>query len=284
MRLLKSILEFYIRSSFHVAFCFVALFLVFHFWNFSKLDGAMLLLIFCGVVIGYNIIKYAALLLERKDFRFKTTIITSTAIASGIAAYLIIKDSLWTVVMVSLASAFSVFYAFPLIRHHNLRQIPIIKLVLVALSWIIIICFLPLKSVYVNFEYSYDSLAFPITDSVKWLYALDIIQLFVLIIALCIPFEIRDLQYDSPQLKTLPQMIGIHRTKLLGVVLCVIYLVIEIIQFGFTTNIIAISTYLLVPLIAVFIWFSDVFKSDYYTSFFVEAIPVFWLGMLLVLN
>jgi hypothetical protein len=79
-------------------------------------------------------------------------------------------------------------------------------------------------------------------------------------------------------------MIGIHRTKLLGVVLCVIYLVIEIIQFGFTTNIIAISTYLLVPLIAVFIWFSDVFKSDYYTSFFVEAIPVFWLGMLLVLN
>jgi hypothetical protein len=138
--------------------------------------------------------------------------------------------------------------------------------------------------VYVNFEYSYDSLAFPITDSVKWLYALDIIQLFVLIIALCIPFEIRDLQYDSPQLKTLPQMIGIHRTKLLGVVLCVIYLVIEIIQFGFTTNIIAISTYLLVPLIAVFIWFSDVFKSDYYTSFFVEAIPVFWLGMLLVLN
>ncbi|QJP35728.1 hypothetical protein F0365_15620 [Nonlabens sp. Ci31] len=284
MRLLKSILEFYIRSSFHVAFCFVALFLVFHFWNFSKLDGAMLLLIFCGVVIGYNIIKYAALLLERKDFRFKTTIITSTAIASGIAAYLIIKDSLWTVVMVSLASAFSVFYAFPLIRHHNLRQIPIIKLVLVALSWIIIICFLPLKSVYVNFEYSYDSLAFPITDSVKWLYAIDIIQLFVLIIALCIPFEIRDLQYDSPQLKTLPQMIGIHRTKLLGVVLCVIYLVIEIIQFGFTTNIIAISTYLLVPLIAVFIWFSDVFKSDYYTSFFVEAIPVFWLGMLLVLN
>jgi len=284
MRLLKSILEFYIRSSFHVAFCFVALFLVFHFWNFSKLDGAMLLLIFCGVVIGYNIIKYAALLLEQKDFRFKTTIITSTAIASGIAAYLIIKDSLWTVVMVSLASAFSVFYAFPLIRHHNLRQIPIIKLVLVALSWIIIICFLPLKSVYVNFEYSYDSLAFPITDSVKWLYALDIIQLFVLIIALCIPFEIRDLQYDSPQLKTLPQMIGIHRTKLLGVVLCVIYLVIEIIQFGFTTNIIAISTYLLVPLIAVFIWFSDVFKSDYYTSFFVEAIPVFWLGMLLVLN
>jgi len=267
-----------------VAFCFVALFLVFHFWNFSKLDGAMLLLIFCGVVIGYNIIKYAALLLERKDFRFKTTIITSTAIASGIAAYLIIKDSLWTVVMVSLASAFSVFYAFPLIRHHNLRQIPIIKLVLVALSWIIIICFLPLKSVYVNFEYSYDSLAFPITDSVKWLYAIDIIQLFVLIIALCIPFEIRDLQYDSPQLKTLPQMIGIHRTKLLGVVLCVIYLVIEIIQFGFTTNIIAISTYLLVPLIAVFIWFSDVFKSDYYTSFFVEAIPVFWLGMLLVLN
>ncbi|MFT4839492.1 MAG: hypothetical protein ACJAWA_000400 [Nonlabens sp.] len=284
MKGFQTLLDFYIRSSFHVAFCFVALFLVFHFRNFLKLDDAMLLLIFCGVVIGYNIIKYAALLLERKDFRFKTAIITITAIASGIAVYLIIVDSLWTAVMVFIASAFSLFYAFPLIRHHNLRQVPIIKLVLVAISWVIIICFLPLKSVYVNFVYTYDSLSSPITDSVKWLYALDIVQLLLLIIALCIPFEIRDLQYDSPQLKTLPQLIGIHRTKLLGVSLCIIYLVMEIIQFGFATNIWAVSTYIVVPLIAVSIWFSDVFKSDYYASFFVEAIPVLWLGLLLLLN
>jgi hypothetical protein len=284
MKWFQTLLDFYIRSSFHVAFCFVALFLAFHFWNFVKLNDAMLLLIFCGVVIGYNIIKYAALLLERKEFRFKTAIISITAIASVIAAYLIITDSLWTAGMVSLASAFSVFYAFPLIRHHNLRQVPIFKLVLVAISWIIIICLLPLKSVYADFEYSHDSMASPITDSVKWLYAIDIVQLFLLIIALCIPFEIRDLQYDAPQLKTLPQLIGIHRTKLLGVALCVVYLVMEIVQFGFATNIMAVSTYLIVPLIALCILFSDVFKSDYYASFFVEAIPVLWLGMLLFLN
>jgi len=267
-----------------VAFCFVALFLAFHFQNFLKLENAMLLLLFCGVVIGYNIIKYAALLLEQKEFRFKTAIISITAIASGIAAYLIIRDSLWTAAMVACASAFSIFYAFPLIRHHNLRQVPIFKLVLVAISWIIIICFLPLKSVYADFEYSYDPLASPMTNSAQWLYAIDIAQLFLLIIALCIPFEIRDLQYDAPQLKTLPQLIGIQRTKLLGVALCVVYLVMEIVQFGFATNIMAISTYVIVPLIALCIWFSDVFKSDYYASFFVEAIPILWLGMLLFLK
>jgi len=284
MKWFQTLLDFYIRSSFHVAFCFVALFLVFHFQNLSKLDDAILLLIFCGVVIGYNIIKYAALLLEQKEFRFKKAVITITTIASGIAAYLIVTDSLWTAAMVALASAFSIFYAFPLIRQHNLRQVPIFKLALVASSWIIIICFLPLKSVYADFEYLIDPLAFSITDSIPWLYAIDIVQLFLLIIALCIPFEIRDLQYDAPQLKTLPQLIGITRTKLLGIALCAVYLLMEFIPFGFATTITAISSYCIVPFIALSIWFSDVFKSDYYASFFVEAIPVLWLGLLLFLT
>ncbi|AGC77600.1 hypothetical protein LX97_02208 [Nonlabens dokdonensis] len=278
MRLLKSILDFYIRSSLHVAVCFVALFMVFHFWNFKKIEISILLLLFCGVLIGYNLIKYAILILKKEHFRFKISILILTSLALIIAVYLVINDNLWTVLMALLASSYSLLYAFPLFKHRNWRQIPIIKLVTVAVSWIILICLLPLQSTYVVFAYAYGCDVAPVVDTVYFLYFIDVLQLFLLIIALCIPFEIKDLKYDSVVLKTLPQLVGTYNSKILGVLICVLYVVIEFIQFGFSTDMNFMITYFILTLTAIAIWFSDKVKSDYYASFFVEAIPVLWLG------
>ena len=279
MRFLKSILDFYIRSSLHVAVCFVALFVVFNYWNFNTIDVSIIGLIFCGVLIGYNLIKYAILVLKKESFRFKNRILILTSLASLIAIYLVINDNLWTVLMVLLAFSCSLLYAFPLFKHRNWRQIPIIKLITVAVSWIILICLIPLKSSYVDFAYAYGCDVTPVIDSVFYLYIIDMFQLFILIIALCIPFEIRDLKYDAVSLKTLPQLIGVLNTKIIGISICVIYIVIEYVQFGFLIDHEFLINYFLVVLVATAIWLSDKFKSDYYASFFVEAIPILWLGL-----
>ncbi|WP_438962134.1 hypothetical protein [Nonlabens sp.] len=205
------------------------------------------------------------------------------SLALLIAIYLLAHDNWWTALMALMASSCSLLYAFPLFKYRNWRQIPIIKLLTVAISWVILIGLLPLKSNYVEFAYAYSCDVAPVVSSGSILYILDLFQLFLLIIALCVPFEIRDLKYDSVSLKTLPQLIGVLNTKILGISICVIYVVIEYLQFGFLIDHEFLINYFILFLVATSIWFSDKFKSDYYASFFVEAIPVLWLGLYLII-
>ncbi len=44
-----------------------------------------------------------------------------------------------------------------------------------------------------------------------------------MIVGLCVPFDVRDLVYDSPTLKTLPQLVGIHWSKVISVVFVGLY-------------------------------------------------------------
>jgi len=46
---------------------------------------------------------------------------------------------------------------------------------------------------------------------------------FFLILGLCVPFDVRDLVYDSPTLKTIPQLVGVRWSKVISVVFVGIY-------------------------------------------------------------
>jgi 4-hydroxybenzoate polyprenyltransferase len=98
-----------------------------------------------------------------------------------------------------------------------------------------------------------------------------------------LPFEIRDLHYDSINLKTIPQVIGINKTKVLAYILLILFCFISFfiqtskIQFIFSDIIIAIST-------AIFIFKTKEKQSRYFTSFFVEGIPIFWLLVIVVIE
>jgi hypothetical protein len=50
-----------------------------------------------------------------------------------------------------------------------------------------------------------------------------VIAHFFLILGLCVPFDVRDLVYDSPTLKTLPQLVGIGWSKVISVVFVGLY-------------------------------------------------------------
>jgi 4-hydroxybenzoate polyprenyltransferase len=92
-----------------------------------------------------------------------------------------------------------------------------------------------------------------------------------------LPFEIRDVTIDSSNLKTLPQQLGIYNTKILGIILLVLGALCSPLFFG-ANNEMLFSTLLIFVLLGMLLYYSDPSNSFYYTAFWVEGIPVVWLG------
>ena len=105
----------------------------------------------------------------------------------------------------------------------------------------------------------------------------------IVIFVLILIFEIIDLAQDDPHLQTVPQQIGLKQTKILGYVLLVIFCVLAFFarninsEFSFfplqLMFVIAIVT-------ALFLAFANENRSKYYTSFWVESVPILWWLML----
>jgi hypothetical protein len=96
------------------------------------------------------------------------------------------------------------------------------------------------------------------------------VKLFFLICALLIPFEIYDSQHDVVTLQTVPQKFGIKKTKYLGYLFLISFCILSLLlRYEFLDIIIAI-------VIGLFIRFSSTKNTKYYTSFWVESIPILW--------
>ncbi len=103
----------------------------------------------------------------------------------------------------------SLFYVVPIpFINKGLRDISFIKVFIIALVWSLIIFGLPyIDSSPLKLE-SHTIIAF--------------IQCFLFIIAITLPFDIRDLKYDeSSNLKTIPQLVGIKNTIIISEILLI---------------------------------------------------------------
>ena len=98
----------------------------------------------------------------------------------------------------ALVLAGSVFYVLRLGKT-NLREIPGLKIVLIAFTW------------------TYVVYLFPHINSGNQPSALLSTGIFLYIIAVTIPFDIRDLELDSPRQLTIPQLFGVRGAKFISV-------------------------------------------------------------------
>lgn len=98
------------------------------------------------------------------------------------------------------------------INNRNLRDLPMLKMHWIALIWVIAIGILPLI---INGDINIKS----------WIYSAIHYLLFI---ALCIPFDIRDLKFDDKNLKTIPQLIGVNKSKMLSLSLLLLFLAVSI--------------------------------------------------------
>ena len=110
---------------------------------------------------------------------------------------------------------------------------------------------------------------------VTWDVWVETAQRFFFVLALLIPFEIRDLKYDDPELRTLPQRFGVWWTKMIGVLFVLLFYVLTSFKDDVLEVEIIVKTLLFFGLIVLMFSFGKN-QSRYFASFWVEAIPIAW--------
>ncbi|MDB9755207.1 hypothetical protein OAB20_02820 [Winogradskyella sp.] len=276
MELLKRLFNFYLNSSIHVALSAFALTWVTLIEYDLEYQKNMLYFVFFASITGYNFVKYFGLAKfhHRSLANWLKVIQLFSLIAFLLMSYYFLLLKLSSMLYVIALAIITFLYAIPLIprkyvldEQQKLRDIGGLKVYVIALVWMVTTVILPL----IENDKSLN------TDAL-----ITSMQRFCFIIVLMLPFEIRDLNYDSLKLSTIPQKIGVKRTKICGVLLLMVFMMLEFFKDELST-ITVVSTLIIVFVTLLFLIFSHKNQSKYYSAFFVESLPVVWLIVLLVL-
>ncbi len=228
-------------------------------------DWILLAFVFFATITGYNFTKYAMLAkLHHRSLTMSLRWIQVFSLGCFVAmCYFGVQLSLKELVVLAPFLLLTLAYATPIISgSKTLRTLPGAKIIVIALCWTGTTVLLPV--VY------YDSILFDASVMI-----LGVQRLFF-VIAITIPFEIRDLSYDTSALKTLPQVVGVPMAKSIGVFLILFSSALLLVQKHPSIPEI-VSTAVLAILAALFVLRSSTKQSTYYCSFWVESLPILWL-------
>ena len=262
MRVFTCVFESYIKYNFHVGLTVWAL------AQITALDFGLNLhlihhlIFFMAPFLGYNFIKYHLLYWRAsfiKSFRINLLLgffLLCILISGGVIFFLPISSQL----LFFFTLLLGLLYCLPLPGFKiNFRGFKGLKIHLVALSWVLMTVFLPLTLEGVSLK------------ELSFMYGF---QRYLFVIAATLPFEIRDLKLDHPNLSTWPQRWGVKNTKILGFVLLIFFLFLEaLFNFSYCFEIIIMIAVILM----VFILISKKEQPKYFSSFWVEGIPILWL-------
>ena len=278
MQVLKRILNFYLNSSIHVALAASALTLVTLIELDLKLDKYLLYFVFFSTITGYNFVKYFGVAkFHHRSLAVWLKVIQVFSFMAFLAmCFVALYLELNTLILIGILGVVTFFYTIPVMLpkrylfddHKNLRQIGGLKVYVIALVWAFTSVYLPV----VNEAVSIDA---------------DVIilglQRFCYVLVLMLPFEIRDLNYDSLKLATIPQKIGIKKTKIIGVLLLLLFVLLDYFKDVLKQETL-LSTVIIALITFVLLMFSNKNQSKYYSAFWVESLPIIWLVILLLLS
>ena len=268
MKFLRTVFNFYLNASIHVAFAVYAFVrITAHYLELSnqaQLHG----LVFFGTITGYNFVKYAGVAkLHHRSLTENLKIIQIFSFFCFLATvYFGYQVSLKTLIFALPFGVLTLLYAVPFLSgfHKNLRQVSYLKIVVVALVWAGFTVLIPQIS-------SGQEIALNVL--------LLFLQRFLIVIVLILPFDIRDVRYDAISLQTIPKKIGVQKTKRLGLGVMIFALLLE---YGMNTNDVSKNVFMILFFtILVFLMRSKMNQSKYYSSFWVESLPIIWWLLLL---
>jgi hypothetical protein len=264
VKLFKKAVDFYIFSNIHVAlacFSLTKLSLLY----FKNDSNYVPLFVFFATITSYNYIRLTRqenikswLSLWLQDNKSYLLLLSTLSLlgTSIFAIYLTLKA-----VFVLVPFSFLTFlYVLPkrVSRSLNLRNLPALKIFIIALSWAGITVLFPLMQFGI------------FSEKVLWLF----LQRFLFVVVLTLPFDIRDMPYDSKNLLTLPHLLGLRNVKILGLIFLSISALIEI--YIFKTHNFWIIIFITTGL-AIFLLKAGINQNKYYSAFWVEGIPILWL-------
>lgn len=263
MAVLRRILDFYIEGSIHVALSCAALVLTTQRLFDLPQNLWVVGFAFFGTIVGYNFVKYDALARTGQlPIRKQLKAIIALSLASFLAAAFCFFKLQWNAQIAAICFfGLTALYTLPFFPNRkNARNWKGVKIYMVALCWVGVTVVLPVVNANLNFNADFYIVC---------------LKRFILIVVLLFIFEIIDLAWDDPHLKTIPQQIGVERTKWLGFFLLLVFLLLELLRPNensrdFTANL------LLIGVTTIFLMGANEHRSRYYTAFWVESIPIFW--------
>ncbi|MEX0724455.1 MAG: hypothetical protein WD357_09900 [Gracilimonas sp.] len=268
MQIVRSIFNFYLQSSIHVALAVTSMAVITVFEIGFVPEPIVLLFIFFGTIVGYNFVKYAGVsnVHHLKITQNINLIRIFTLVCLLGLIYFSLMLTFDVLKMVFLFGGLTLLYALPVFKSRNLRSLSGVKIFIIAIVWMGITVLVPLE---------YHNLRF----NLKIFY--QCLEIFLFVIALTLPFEIRDLKYDESSLGTIPQKLGVLKTKWLGSVLLIAAALVSSLSSYISDSHLPIS-WVIYLVTLILIWGVKEEQSNYYTSFWVEGIPILWL--ILILN
>jgi hypothetical protein len=119
-----------------------------------------------------------------------------------VSTLLMIGKLSWeSLVLLGITGVVSFFYVFR-VKGKNLREVPYMKIHFIAFTWAAVLILFPMLN-----EKGWS-------EDVIW----QSIAHYFFVLALGIPFDIRDVKYDSASQKTIPQVLGIVWAKVISTV------------------------------------------------------------------
>ena len=258
----SKLLKLYINSSIHVALA-VASFACITYLDFElEFKNHLIAFIFFSTIVAYTFVKYIPLM-KFDQLRINTNL-KIIFLISLLSVFPIFYSLTYfqtnTLVFILVLGIFTSLYVLPFLpTAKNLRDVSGLKIFIIALVWTGVTVILP----FLSSEVELSSL-----DMEKTLY---VVSRFVLVIALIIPFEIRDLKLDQIYIKTLPQVFGVKYTKVLGLALVLISMAL--------LSYVVENTHIYVyihALVIILVLFSKRHNAFYYTALLVESVPILW--------
>lgn len=273
MDIFKRLFDFYLRSSIHVALSLYAMIRITQHIFHIHADEPMALFGFFGTVTGYNFVKFDALArVRRKQIPVKTDvkIIAALSFVSFLAAgWCFLQLRLMTQLVSVSVVVLTALYTLPFFPNRkNARNWAGVKIYIVSLCWVGVSVVLPVLDA-----------GLAITSD----FYLKCVQRFILVFVLILIFEIVDLEKDDPHLQTVPQQIGVKRTKTVGLMLLLLFSALEFLKIS-SDGIKVIIKLILPVLTALFLIFANQKRSRYYSAFWVESIPVVWLALVVLFD
>jgi hypothetical protein len=270
MKWIKLLIDIYVKGSFHVALSVLSLSAL----SLSSLNKiipeSQLLIVFFASYVYYNLIKFAPVGFKGNNQPniFWSWLKLSTLLSIISLLYLLkdlSKDS-WFVL--ALSSFFGILYVqkelLPISRENGW-----IKALLVSLVWALITAILPST----------------LLDE-DW-FGLDIVLLFFsyffLVLALLVPFEIRDMSVDKLTLPNLAQQLGVRKIKWAGYLSLILSIILwmSATDLGVSYQWVYFIFYIIT---AALIAGARIDRQQSYTSLWVEAVPIFLLVSFWVLG
>lgn len=265
-RLSRAFFDFYIQSSIHVALAVVSLLYVFTLSREVPMDINLVCSLFFGTITGYNFVKYASVAkLHHRSLASSLKVIqVFSLLCFLLMCFFAQRLPFKTLGVFGVIGFLTFLYAVPFVASKNIRSVAGLKIYVVAVCWALATVISPA----IHYGFLLDTTV-----------VLKMLQILLLVIVLIIPFDIRDLDYDMKQLKTIPQQLGVLKAKLIGVLLLVIFYVLEVYLTGLKESIYIVPMCLLTIGLLVFM---PKKASRYYCSFWVESIPlIYGLGIVI---